>query len=177
MLLDFDGSFASDDTIQWRPYCDEDIICNRFSIGEWHKMVTDLHSDDEWRLFVSEYDDIVACYVLCRRTDNEPIAFLYVYLEDYSRRLVSVHGGGWGKSLRLSFLYYRGLISMIGCLFAHGFRVRTSCLKTNQHALRFLRSVGFVVYCHEGNFFKMWINHYRLFNSVPYRYLYKNNSD
>ncbi len=112
------------------------------------------------------------CYVMYTCTDNKAIAFLYIYNEDKASNIVSIHGGGWGKSFHLSLLYYRGLILMIQYLWQQGFRVRTSCMVENKRAYRFLQSVGFVIYRSTDTYIYMWINEKRLKGNRMYKHLY-----
>ena len=67
-----------DDSVEWVPYMQtERIICSKFPLSEWHKIVADFNSDEEWSSFLNECKDYVQCYVLYRCKDNTPIAFSY----------------------------------------------------------------------------------------------------
>lgn len=163
---------CGDDLIRWDSYNNE-YVCNRFSIDEWHKMVCDIDTETEWQYFVSEYSDFVKCYILRKIGCNEAIAFVYLYKESITNKVVSIHGGGWGKSVHLSLLFYRGLIVMVDYLLLQGIKVRTSCLVENERAYRFLKSMGFVKYYASDTKIYMWINEKRLKSSSVYKLLYR----
>lgn len=165
-------AIASDGIVEWHKYTGGEHLCKCFSLDEWHRIVSDVDTDEEW-------DDIlrnstyVNCYTLKISKSHETIGFVYTKHEDDYGRIRSVHGGGWGKSTRLSLLYYRGLILMVRTLLQEGIKVRTSCLKENSRALRFLRSIGFIPYTYTNKYIYMWINEKRLNNSIIYKYLYQ----
>ena len=129
-----------DNVIAWQPISDKDLICEKFSKEDWHKMVADINSDRDWQQFLSDYSHFVKCYMLYRCNDNTPIAFAYIMQEDEKGKVVSFHGGGWDKSISLTLLYYRGMIRLVEALLDCGLKVRTTCLKENSTALRFLKS-------------------------------------
>lgn len=148
--------------LEWRPFCANESICSRFNISEWHKMVTDVDSDSEWSLLLSEYSHFIKCYVLYRIESDEPIAFVYTLQEDNEGKVVSFHGGGWNKSMYHTLLYYKGAIMFIKTLLNLGLKVRTSCLIDNIPAFRFLKSIGFVCYRTTNKWHYFWINTKRL---------------
>ena len=160
----------SDTIIKWEAFSGGKI-CERFPLGEWKLIVSDINSDKEWSEFLKEYKMFVKCYILYTCKDNKEIGFIYLYNESNSFDVVSIHGGGWGKSVSLSILYYRGLILMIEKLIDKGRKVRTSCFLGNDKAFRFLRGIGFVKYKTTDNAHYMWINQKRLQNSQIYRYI------
>lgn len=168
-MFDF---ICGDNVVGWSHY-NQEIICDRFSFEEWHKIVDDIDTDDKWRHFLSEFDDFVKCYILKEIDCNNSIGFVYLYKESISNKIVSIHGGGWGKSMRLSLLYYRGMILMIKYLLKQSYKVRSSCLITNTRAFRFLHSLGFVKYCTTETHHYMWINEKRLKASRIYEYIYR----
>ena len=49
---------CGDNVIRWDSYNNE-FVCNRFSINEWHKMVCDIDTEIEWQTFLSDYSDFV----------------------------------------------------------------------------------------------------------------------
>lgn len=165
----FERLNATDNIVEWRPYIAGQEICNRFPIDEWHKMVADIDSDEDWEQFLSEYPQFVKCYVLYRINDNEPIAFAYTMQEDEHGKVVSFHGGGWNKSISHTFLYYRGMTVLVEILLNCGFRVRTACRKENLTAYRFIKSAGFVNYRNSDTYHYFWINKKRLYNSKIYK--------
>ena len=162
-----------DETVIWEHH-NGDNICTRFSIEDWGKIVSDIHTNKEWVSLVEEYSDLIECYILKRRCDNHEIGFIYLYHESVLTNIVSIHGGGWEKSMISSILYYRGLILMIRNLLSQGFRVRTSCFISNEKAYRFLKIIGFVVFKTSDKSHYMWINQRRLLTGRIYKYLYKN---
>ena len=163
-------SFVEDAVVRWELYRGE-ALCDRFPIDQWRLMVTEIETDKEWRDFVDKYKDFVRCYILRSVSDNEEVAFVYLYNESGNFDIVSIHGGGWDRSIKSTMYYYRGLILMISSLIAEGRKVRTSCYIDNIRAFRFLRSVGFVPYMRSQTTIYMWINEKRLKNSSIYKRL------
>lgn len=164
-------TFIGDSFVKWKAYKYSDCIVNRFIAEEWHKIASDVFSEEELDSLLTDYPNVIQGFVLYENNKNKPIAFCYILRENKRRRVISIHGGGWGNSMSLSLLYYRGLILMIQYLLHQGFRIRTSCLCTNHRAYRFLRSLGFVKYCSARGYFYMWINKKRLQCSSIYAYL------
>lgn len=164
------SELTSDSFIKWKAFSGEKI-CERFPLDEWNLMVSDISSDEEWHKFLKDYKDLVKCYVLYTCKDNNEIGFVYLYNEADDFNVVSIHGGGWGTSVRLSILYYRGLILMIENLVGQGKKVRTSCFLGNDKAYKFLRGIGFVNYMTTDKAHYMWINNKKLQNSKIYRYI------
>lgn len=155
---------CGDDVIRWDSYNNE-FVCNRFSIDEWHKMVCDIDTEDEWQSFLSDFSEFVKCYILKKNDTNEAIGFVYLYKESLSSKVVSIHGGIW-DSKTSSLLAYRAIFVLIEHLFNEGMKVRTSCLIENKPASRFIRGIGFVKYNSSHTHTYMWINQKRL-NSNP----------
>ena len=148
-------------------------ICGNFAPNDWNKIVADFDSDKEWKSFLDECEDYAQCYILCKCNDGMPIGFSYFIQEDEKGKIVSSHGGGWHKSMKNSLLYYRGYITMIHALLALNLKVRTSCLKKNNVAKRFIRSTGFVQYKETATSLLFWINEKRLHNSPIYKRIYQ----
>ena len=167
--MHFPNISIRDKFIKWESYAGNNKICERFPPKEWHKMVADIHSDRDWKQFLSDYSHFVKCYMLYRCNDNTPIAFAYIMQEDEKGKVVSFHGGGWDKSISLTLLYYRGMIRLVEALLDCGLKVRTTCLKENSTALRFLKSGGFVNYRTSDKYLNFWINKNRLKSSKIYK--------
>lgn len=157
----------SDDYVKWVSYREEEKICERFSLDQWHCAVHDIDSDKEWAIFLSE-SWIVKCYVLKLCSNEKSLAFLYTMQEDSQGNVLSVHGGGWENPL----MYYRGYILMIKYLLDQGLKVRTYCQLSNPSAIRFSRSVGFVPYRYTEEEVFMWISEKRLKSSKLYKRFY-----
>ena len=162
----------SDSIVKWEVF-HNDKLCEYFPFDEWAQMIADINTDAEWMEFLNDNKELIKCYVLYTCSNNQKIGFLYLYNEDFFFNVVSVHGGGWEKSIGSSLLYYRGLILMIEYLLGQGKKVRTSCFVGNDKAFRFLKSIGFVMYLLTENAHYMWINQKRLQNSKIYKYLHR----
>ena len=160
-------NFIEDSIIKWVPYSREEIICERYSLDDWHKAVHDIDSEKEWADFL-ENTYLVKCYVLKLCSNDESIAFLYTLQEDFAGKIFSVHGGGWDNPL----MYYRGYVLMLKHLLEQGLKIRTYCQLSNPRAIRFSRSVGFVPYRYTEDEVFMWINEKRLKNSKLYKRFY-----
>ena len=137
-------------------------------------MVADINSDRDWQQFLSDYSLLVKCFVLYRKADDTPIAFAYIMEEDDKGKIVSFHGGGWGKSIANTLLYYRGMIRLVESLLNDGLKVRTACLISNTIAYRFIKSAGFVNYRNSDTYHYFWINKKRLYSSRIYKSLILN---
>lgn len=168
LLKEVDFSCLTDGIIEWRPYQGEDLCC-KFKKDDWNKIVFDVFSDLEWKQFVNEYSDIVNCYTLYLCSTNEILGFVYLYLESFSERVISIHGGGWLFSLRIVKFYYRGMFCLLKYLLENGIKVRTYCLKSNKRAQRFIKSIGFVKYKEGINIYYFWINKKRLIINKVYK--------
>lgn len=158
----------NDSVIRWDLFNNEDIF-SKFKPNEWSLIVSDIYSQQEWQNFINDYCDLVCCYVMRTCRDNREIAFVYLYNEVGIFEIVSIHGGGWDKSLCSSLYYYRGLILIIKELISQNIKVRTSCFENNYRAYKFLRSVGFVRYNTSNGMIYMWINKRRLQSSKIYK--------
>ena len=158
----------TDNLIKWIPYRREEKICERYSLDDWHSAVHDIDSDEEWADFLEE-SLIVKCYILKLCSNDKSIAFVYTIQEDFTGKVLSIHGGGWENPL----MYYRGYILMIKHLLDQGHKVRTYCQLSNAAAIRFDRSVGFVPYRYTEEEIFMWISRKRLENSKLYKRFYK----
>lgn len=162
-----------DTIIEWNVYKKDKAICSRFALNEWNKIVSDIYSDDEWNSYLLKCEGYVQCYILCKCKENKPVAFSFIMQEDDKGHVVSLHGGGWHKTVESTLLYYRGLIVLIQQLMHRGIKVHTSCFKNNVIAKRFLRSVGFVQYKETATSLLFWINEKRLYNSPIYKRIYQ----
>lgn len=89
--------------------------------------------------------------------------------EDDKGKIVSFHGGGWGKSVANTLLFYRGMICLVESLLNDGLKVRTACLKGNTVAYRFIKSAGFVNLRNSDTYHYFWINKKRLYSSRIYK--------
>ena len=158
----------SDGIIKWIPYHREEKICERYSLDDWHSAVHDIDSDEEWANFLEE-SLIVKCYILKLCSNDKSIAFVYTIQEGFTGKVLSIHGGGWESPL----MYYRGYILMIKHLLDQGYKVRTYCQLSNDAAIRFDRSIGFVPYRYTEEEIFMWISRKRLENSKLYKRFYK----
>ncbi len=161
-----------DSVIKWEEYNNEELFKN-FSFDDWNLIVAGVETSEEWSDFLNTYRNWVKCYVLRTCLDGKVLGFVYLYNEKGNFETVSVHGGGWGKSLSHTMYYYRGLILIIEYLILQGKKVRTSCVLGNNNALRFLKSIGFVKYLTTVNAHYLWINEKRLHNSKIYKYIHR----
>ncbi len=159
----------SDSFVKWEPYCGE-LIVERFSNEEWKLMVSDICSDEEWKVFVNENSEWIRCYVLRTYSSNKEIGFIYIYNEYGNFDVVSIHGGGWEKSIVSTLFYYRGMILMLSQLLNKGLKVRTTVSTENLPALRFMRSLGFVPYRYTDTSVYLWINEKRLNGCKIYKH-------
>ena len=168
--IPFDKEQLSDGIVRWVPYSKTEPVCSRFSIEQWHLSVKDVDSDDELAI-VLECNEFLDFYILKLCSDCKSIAFAYIIPHGVKIDYVSIHGGGWGKSMYLSLLYYRGIILLIEGLLTQKRKVRTACDVNNIRAYHFIRSLGFVRYKIANGRFLFWINIERLQNCKIYKYI------
>lgn len=156
-------------SIKWTAYKSSDIVCGHFTTEAWHTIFGEIETEEELRKHLTEYHDVTACLIL--RKDSIPIGFAYIITEDNEKRIISIHGGGWSDAKNAVWSYYRGIYLIIEILLNAGIRVRTSCLKSNHRAYRFINSLGFVRYCTGDKCCYFYINKKRMGNSRPYKFL------
>lgn len=160
--------FVSDTIVKWEVY-NQEKICANFSFDDWSLIASDIKDDEEWKVFVNENCRWLRCYVLRTCSNNKEIGFVYIYNESGNFDVVSIHGGGWGKSIVSTLFYYRGMILMLRQLLNEGLKIRTTISADNLPALRFMRSLGFVSYRNINKKVFLWINEKRLKNSAVYK--------
>ena len=162
----------SDGKVSWIKYSEDDILCEHFSLKEWHFIVSDIDSDKDWSELLKN-NLLINCYILKECSKNEAIAFLYTKHESLNGEIMSLHGGGWKKSFSNTLLFYRGFILMIEFLLNKKIKVRTSCTLDNIVAYRFIKSVGFVNYKSSEKYFYFWINKKRLLSNKIRNYIFE----
>ena len=166
----------SDGVIYWALYDGTEKVCACLDKEEeWHLAVSDIDTDEEFAEMVSSCKTI-KCYTLRLCCDDSSIAFIYTKYIDERNRVVSIHGGGWGRSFSSSRHYCRGVILMVKYLLEQGLKVQTSCLLENKRAYRLMHSIGFVKYRIDKGYVDLWINKERLHRSKMYSYLYPQTS-
>ena len=138
----------------WRLYSGEDLLApGRFSLENWHKIVSDIDTMGEWRDFLDEYSSYSTCYVLYRTEDMNPIAMSWILAEhgqfdDCERGMaVSVHGGGWSDRFADRYYYARGWMVMVKYLSSSGCRVFTSVENDNTPTLHLVGNTGVELSC------------------------------
>lgn len=165
------GLNFNDSHIRYTVYNPYETIRDKFSANMWHNLIGEIETDDELRDFFLEYPNYTAGFIV--KKDNVPIGFVYIILEDLNKPIISFHGGAWHNSPSAAFSYYRGVYLLIKNLLDLGIKVRTSCLKSNKRAVRFLRSIGFVRYYIGQHSFYFYINRKRMTEIRFYRFLYR----
>lgn len=152
------------DNIEWRTV--RNIKSEEmFSLTDWSKIFTNLSSYLEINEFLSK--GYGQCFVARNLLDNEDFAFVFIFYEDYKENKIVFHGGGWKKGNTL--LHYTAFVYLLERLFKRGYKIRTSCLKTNKKAFRFLHSVGFVNYYTTENYHYFWLPQKRFMNTEIYK--------
>lgn len=138
---------------------------NMFSKTDWAKIFADLSSCLEIDKFISlGYGQ---CFIARNLITNEDFAFVFVYLEDYKTNKIVFHGGGWKNGNTM--LHYTALVYLLEKLFKRGYKIRTSCLRSNQKAFRFIHSVGFINHYTSENHHYFWLPYKRFINTNIYK--------
>lgn len=140
-----------------------------FKESEWLSIFSDVTSSEELEDFMNM--DCGQCFVAYNHVSDTPFGFIYVYLEDEKKKIVSIHGGGWLPNHAI--LNYRAYILLIEALLQRGIKVRTACQLDNMKAFRFNKGIGFVNHYTSKNYRYLWISEKRLQSSRVYRHLMK----
>lgn len=152
------------DCIEW--YSIKNIKSeNMFSETDWSKIFTDLSSYLEVNEFLSL--GCGQCFVARNLLNNEDFAFVFICLEDYKANKIVFHGGGWKQGNTM--LHYTALVYLLERLFKRGYKIRTSCLRSNQKAFRFIHSVGFINHYTSENYHYFWLPYKRFINTNIYK--------
>lgn len=157
----------TDGVVEWLNYSIGDIICSKFSPEKWNLILRDVGSDRGLANFLE--DNLIECHILRECKGNDTVGFIFLLPECSSKKIVSIHGGGWGHN---PYLYYRGYILIIEHLLHQGIKVRTYCDAVNERAIRFNRGVGFVRYKQTDHRIYSWINLKRLQSRKIYKRFY-----
>ena len=78
-----DISYVSDSVIEWKPYKKGDDIVKRFSTEDWHKIASDVDSEEILQELFENHPDKIQGYVLYEVKNNTPIAFVYILKEPF----------------------------------------------------------------------------------------------
>lgn len=167
------NTYVGDSLVRWEAYKHSDNIISRFSSEEWHKIASDVDREEDLDSLFTHYPDRIQGFVLYENKTSSAIAFVYLLNESKKDKVVSFHGGGWGKSPRLSLLYMRGAILLIEHILKAGIKVRTYCALDNANAYKFMHGLGFVRYRTTDERIYQWVNLHRLHNSKIYKYIFK----
>lgn len=171
-MLVVDIPYISDSVIEWKPYKNGDDIVSKFSAEDWHKIASDVDSEEVLQNLFEQHPDKIRGYVLYEVASSTPIAFVYILKEYSKRRTVSYHGGGWNRSPKLALLYYRGCILLIKRILESGIRVHTTTANDNKRAFKFMHSMGFVPFRKTDEKTYQWVSLKRLLNSKIYKRLF-----
>lgn len=163
----------NDKDLNWEKCVDGADIFSHFSLDEWHKIVCDINTEKEWMKFVLQCQGHVFPYIVSRRHENVSIGFFFLLREEGKGIVVSIHGGGWLKSVEATLLYYRSICELIDILLTNRIKVHTSCLRNNKTASRFIRSIGFINYKDTANKHLFYISSKRFYNCNIYKFIKK----
>ena len=166
------GVIVNDSLLNWRQYKDTDAVVSKFTIYDWHRIASDIDTEEEFATLLHTYPDRIVGLVLCHNVTGECVAFAYLLDEGGPCYAVSLHGGGWGNGLGHSLLFFRGVILLVGNLLEKGCDVITYCSKDNSRAYKFMGAVGFIPYEVKDNRVYMRVNIERLRRCKPYSRFY-----
>ena len=149
--------------VQWRKYQGENLM-SYFSNDDWLKIFPDVFTHERLNDFFSWSTGVA--FVAYDKKTNSPFAFLYIYIEDAKKQVVSIHGGGWQHTNLL--LHYHSLFLMLEALLSKNVKIHTSCIPNNYRAYRFLRSAGFIKYMQTENYIYFWLSAKKMRKSPIY---------
>jgi hypothetical protein len=164
MYRQLSNIIAEDSVIIWRKYQGENLMLF-FSDEDWHRIFPDVFSYERLVDFFSWSTGVA--FVAYDKKSNTPFAFLYIYIEDAKKQVVSIHGGGWQHANHL--LHYRSLFLMLEALLSKNIKIHTSCIPNNFRAYRFLRSAGFIKYMQTENYIYFWLSAKKMRKSPIYQ--------
>jgi len=147
-------------------------VVSKFKSDDWHLIVKDIDTNEEWVQFLKEDPGFIQCYLLSTKEDNQPFAFFYLLHEYEDERIVSFHGGGWNNSIHFSMLHFRSAFLIAKSLEEQGMKVRTRCFASNEKAYRFLREVGYIKYRLNGNLIEMYHSEKKMKRSKLYQKMF-----
>ncbi len=165
-------SMMPDSKIRWERYADGNGVIDKFSKEDWHKIASDIDSEEELRELLESFPHKIQAFVLYENGTNEAIGFIYLLKERRNYKTLSYHGGGWKRSIKFTYLYLRGTILMIEHILSQGYKVQTYCSIENSKAYKFMQSLGFVKYSIAESCIRQWINTKRLRNSLIYKKIF-----
>ncbi|MGM9872841.1 MAG: hypothetical protein ACI30X_05230 [Muribaculaceae bacterium] len=134
---------VGDSVVELKAYSGEVDIVSRFSPDNWHHIVTDVDTPQQWEALLENYKQFIHCYLLYRLSDHKPIGFVYLLQEDERGSYLSIHGGGWEHQVNPAVLYMRGFRLIVNELLNRKFRILSRCDISNRRVEKFLRGAGF----------------------------------
>lgn len=152
--------------IEWRCLCEEGIV-SRFTLDEWHNIVSDISTEEEFHDFLQ--NEFIHGYVAYNRA-NTPVAFALLIEELWRGNQVQIHGGCWSGSAWDS---YEAMITLIEMLFKDGKAVRSQCTLENTRTTRFLQSLGFINHYTSAHYRYFWLPYKRFVNTSIYKRIHK----
>lgn len=125
-----------------RAYSPSDRVVERLGRENWSKVVGWATNDEDFYHEVLSFAPIMGAVVYTRHNSNEPLAFGFVIVENWYRKIAYFHGGGWTNTW-VNFDCARLLTASMQ---ATGFSVRTSIAADNIRAIRFVSKLGMQSY-------------------------------
>ncbi len=144
-------------------------VVSKFKYGDWHLIVGDIDTNEEWVQFLKDNPHFIESYLLITKEDNQPFAFFYLLHEYDDKNIVSFHGGGWNNSLYYTLLHFRSAFLIARSLTEKGIKVRTYCKSYNEKAYRFLREVGYIKYRQVNDTIEMYFSERKMKRSKLYQ--------
>ena len=154
----------TNETLWWEISRQDDNLAEHFTKREWEYMFGESFSEIDLLNFTNDFPYYIRSYTL-KRNRGEAVGFVYILADINKKSTISIHGGGWANAQ----INYIGYIMILDALLKCGVKVKTSCASSNNIAIRFSRSVGFVPYRYTNTTIYMWINEKRLKNSSIYK--------
>lgn len=120
---------------------------SHFTAQEWENMFP-FHSElADFSSFCATAGELMAFYEVTSMATHKPIGFLMAFIDEERKPgTVSLHGGGWLRSLGASRLFLRAYRLMAETLAKQAIKVHTSTRRDLQTVLRFNRRAGFIPY-------------------------------
>lgn len=125
-----------------RAYIPSDNVVERLGRDDWSKVIGWATNDEDFYREVLNFAPIMGAVVYTHYDSYEPLAFGFVRIENWYRRIASFHGGGW-TNVWINFDCARLLIDSMQAV---GLSVRTSIATDNLRAIRFVCGLGMQSY-------------------------------
>lgn len=156
-----------------------DLVVQRFTTTDWHKIFTDIDTDSELNCFLQRESALVVFYILEDADTGTPFGCICLRRSDpILCDSVEFHGGAWSTSPGYAWRKFRAACTIIERLLQLNVRVTSKAFNDNLPAIKFLRAIGFrVVQRHSAKPYRyLTLDRRRFRTSAIYRKIFQSGS-